>query len=277
MVREGDPGGDSYCNPEDGYDCGANEVIRESVRGNREDESITDALAEGEVLSITRHQVGREFKYKVVLKHGRTKIEALFKLAAEGDVTVNGEIGSTVLSQSLGLNITPLGLLRTLKLPNGLTKTGYLQYWVPGKTLDSPSTAKKDSHRARHNLIVLFDYLTSNKDRGGAGNETFVRENWLMGKNNLLYAIDNANARFVLDSTTLLAAMVGDGEIPVDAAQRIVKASHGLMDSTDFMRGAGLDDRGKGKVRQKIRTIAARIRFSNDKRHAYVDYRSITG
>lgn len=116
------------------YACGANEIIKESVRGEKDAEQKVEALMFGTVVDSREHArfAGRSFTYIITLQYRGKRYKALFKTNQP-----NNELRAAALSQSLGMKVTPLGVMRTLPLPLPQRRplTGYLMEWIPGKSL----------------------------------------------------------------------------------------------------------------------------------------------
>ena len=192
----------SYCVPEEGgggSECSANELIFESARGDRKAEKTLNSLAYGEI-SSTKHLIsGGSEVFILTIKNKGKSSKAIFKMCHHSVTGVDGELAAVVFSRSIGFNITPLGLLRTISI-EGREYTGYIQEWIPGKSFaqvsEPENLLESDKYYKQHNLIVLFDHLINNWDRGSVGTHLKNKGNFLLGDDKKLYAIDHSHASF---------------------------------------------------------------------------------
>lgn len=208
--------------------CQANTLIFESAKGNDEKTKTLEVLSKGKVLEVKMLRSHGSAVYVLSLDYKGEKRKAIFKLSgADGK---DNELAAVGISQLGGFGVVPLGLLRTISIGDE-KYTGFIQEFIPGNELyeveDPYNLVESDEHYKRYNLILLFDTLVKNHDRqrvhhGGSLN------NWYLGNNGLLYAIDHQFCSFIdyePDRPIDGASYVRDAQIPLDAAQAIIKAS----------------------------------------------------
>ena len=267
------------------YACGANDIIVQSVRDEKKPRRKVEALMRGEVISAERLKgfgTSTHKKYRIALTHEGKTYRALFKVVPP--YYVNNEITATAISQSLKMNVTPLGVLRTIELPDGEVITGYLMEWIPGRDLsvmfmgDPIKRLDTDKHRAQHNLIALLNYFGSISDRGAAGDNTLTGggKNWLLGNDGKLYSIDHEAVGYHCSSNEYqLKGLFPGGDIPVQAARSLIQAASSVVSSSAFLQGTYLEQSEIDCIRNKIKLVAAHTHISGDGKRAHIDVEGI--
>lgn len=258
--------GDRYCKSGGDlgeFSCPANEAILESVRGNKEKTKTLEALAFGKITKVEHLRSSGSHVFVLTMCHRGKESKAIFKIACIGPGGENRELAAVGISEIAGFGVVPLGLLRTISIA-GKEYTGFIQEFIPGKELmqvDHPvRLVESEEHYKRYNLILLFNELARSGDHSPAHHGMI--NNWYLGNNNLLYSIDH-QFLFPGGSTDVKGEdFINDGQIPIDAAEAIVKSAKHSARLADFASSFSFFRSGtQNFLQKKLKTIAKSIEF----------------